>query len=247
MKLQTLAHAMLFAAPIVAGAEFRNLGFEEADVRFAFIRDGTGIPADTATALIPGWTFMRNNTSGSFEPLWIYLQFPLNLELWGIHTNTPWTGPTEGRYGFVANPNSAGFGGFETHSLMQTGGIPVETLSLRFDIFGDPWDVYLNGKQLPLIGYDTPLVHGESREILGDISAFAGQEVELKFVTRSVSFGYNGLDSLRFSPEAGPEPGPAALLLAGGLAWGAPRGHRAGQRGGGGRSSHGRMTPRQRS
>jgi hypothetical protein len=82
--------------------------------------------------------------------------------------------------------------------------------------------------QVPLIGYDTPLAPGEGREILGDISAFAGQEVELKFVTRSVSFGYNGLDSIRFSAEAVPEPGALPLLLVGGaLGWAV----RAGRRG----------------
>jgi len=51
---------------------------------------------------------------------------------------------------------------------------------------------------------------------VADVSAFAGQTVELEFTTPN-SFLFYGLDSISFSPQIIPEPSPRMLFGLGGL------------------------------
>jgi hypothetical protein len=232
-----LLSCLLMLAPAARTAEFRNLDFESANTNSLYwlvydpIFDAT-LGFGSVEDLVPGWelfTSILGNPGRKENDIhlnnWTVENFAVN------DNSSPLRHPHDGTYSFTAGPGGQGVAGLRKDYMTQIGVVPGDAFSLRFLAFGDPWDVYLNDVEITLIGYDTPLVPGEFREILGDISAFAGQEVELKFVTRSVSFGYNGLDSIRFSPEAVPEPGALPLLLAGGaLGWAVRRRRRAAQR-----------------
>jgi hypothetical protein len=232
---RTILAAWIFSVALAQAADFGNLDFESADTNnlYRFHRDpltghttGYG-PADD---LAPAWDLYISLQGGTRREDAIFLNGFLN-GLFAVNDQfSVEPVPRHGIYSFAAAPGGQGIAGIRKDFITQTGLVPAEALSLRFLAFGDPWDVYLNDVQIPLIGYDTPLAPYQGREILGDISVFAGQEVELKFVTRSVSFGYNGLDSIRFSPEAVPEPGALTLLLAGGALGWAVRRRRRGMR-----------------
>ncbi len=103
-----------------------------------------------------------------------------------------------------------------------------------FPDLGGPFQLRVDGELLPLV-YEYPPNYvepppGQFSDILipivGDISPFSGQTVELDFVTVSRLGPPNGIDSIFFSPEAIPEPSTWALLCLGGLAFLLKRPHR---------------------
>src|SRR5205085_2653446 len=96
-------------------------------------------------------------------------------------------------------------------SIWQSGQIPVGARSIQFYAAGNI-GLSFGGQQIPL----SSLGSGNNYVVFGgDISAFAGQTGELRFV------GNGLLDNISFSSQAIPEPGGAALLAVGLVAGGA--------------------------
>lgn len=101
-------------------------------------------------------------------------------------------------------------------SIAQTGQIPVDSLSVIFDLF-----TYSN-IELSFAGHSIPLVQIGSEPgyniVAGDVSAFAGVTGELRFTAQGNKDGL--IDDIRFSSEpiVVPEPGTISLFALGAFA-----------------------------
>ena len=105
--------------------------------------------------------------------------------------------PIQGNYSVFLNNAAIG----------QTGQIPGDASSLLFlrvSQFG--FQVSFGGQSIPLVQFGTS---GNNIIMAGDISMFAGQTGELKFV------GGGLFDAIRFSSQPIPEPGTVLLLIMG--------------------------------
>ena len=120
-------------------------------------------------------------------------------------------------------------------AISQVGTVPAVSQSLWFsarnqwfDSFAlppGPFNVTLGGAVIPMIPMT---VNGGDVEFAGSIGGWSGQTTELSIGVMANSAwggatweGWSVLDSIRFSPEAVPEPSTAALVALGGvaLAW----------------------------
>jgi len=120
-------------------------------------------------------------------------------------------------------------------TIEQTGLIPVGTQSIqaKFSVGATDFTVSLNGQNIPM----SPLASASAFTLFGgDVSAFAGQTVDLSISALSVSpqntFNIVSVDSIVFSTTAVPEPETWALLLCGAVLFGFGGGIRSGSRGG---------------
>ena len=214
--MKTLKYSIPFICCAINTANagfFTDLNFEVVYSQIHFLDPPANIGA-TATSAFPGWTTLLNGV-------------PQN----GCSYNTITTGaaevalfstlgPRAGQYGPVLAGNyTAGLEASvigESAALEQTGTIPAGSKSLVFiGSIGAGTSVSLNGSLAPLVhlghmvtgspgGYDTYGV---------DVSALAGQTVQLEFSTTTIAL----LDNLTFSPVAlAPEPSTYALTILGG-------------------------------
>jgi hypothetical protein len=224
-----LLFVLAFGSSAKAAGPFVNLGFDEArtnNMRWFTATEGEG----AASELLPGWQLLGVFPLGQVIETNIHLNANVSFfesslidrQFGGIDRY-----PVEGIYSFVTYPTI----GLRTDILSQSGEIPADALSIRFKVFGDPWRLEINGVDTPVYGYVPGLPSDQSVEVSADVSAYAGQEVELSWITQDGPGFHHGLDSIRFSPEAVPEPGALPLLLAGGaLGWAVRRRRRAAQR-----------------
>lgn len=118
---------------------------------------------------------------------------------------------------------------FKTSSISQTGDVPANAKSIQFLMWpyapgvvrSDPL-VTLNGSVINLIPIST---NGYLATMAGDVSAFAGTNVELTITCAGTPGAPNELDrennfrldDIIFSPNPVPEPSTVALLGLGGL------------------------------
>ena len=199
-----------------AGA-FVNLNFENAKRPPVFV---DGPPSNSQVAIadaFPGWS-----ASLGGRPLATVLYNNLTLGSGSVDLFS--TLPPRPEYGadVIAGRHSAGLqNGAGYAALAQTGTIPVGSRSLLFDSAGGV-QVALNGSLAPLLelGYTTTGEHTGYVTYSADVSALAGQTVELRFTYPPVGL-LATFDNIRFSPEAlviVPEPSTLALVGFGGLA-----------------------------
>jgi hypothetical protein len=208
MKNGTTSKTVMFLliCPGLAGAaEFRNLGFEEANTNnltqifeIGPVFSGMGLTVD----LLPGWqlysgdqlrseTFLNYSGLASFETV-----------VSGELTPIP-----EGNYAFVFELGT---------SLVQTGFVPADVTELIYWGRGHDLSVSANGQALNGIGVRPGQGFSELRY---DLSAFAGQEIELRLSASVLGGGL--VDNIQLIPEPSTLSlaGLAALLLLGRFYW----------------------------
>jgi len=107
------------------------------------------------------------------------------------------------------------------YSLVQTGDIPSDARSIPFLSYANPVALFVNDNPISLFYSNRPPSGNpqtQQADAVGDISPFAGQSVELRFLTlEGTQSPFNGLDSIFFSPVPIPEPGTLVLFSLGGV------------------------------
>ena len=198
--------ALLLSVEAALGqGTFQNLDFEQAKVPDVPANQGG---ADVlSTDGVPGWT----TYIGGREVTTI-LHNDLNLGAPGIAILGPsWSGAgiLQGRYSVALQAAFPSLSVFP--SIAQIGTLPADALSIRF--YSHPYNTLPNlkfaGQQISVV-----ILGGTSSTYYtwgGDISAFAGQTGELRFL------GDISLDNILFSNLPVPEPGVFALSALGAL------------------------------
>jgi hypothetical protein len=184
---------------------------------------------DPATRFLLGWQVLvrnifRTNMVDHLPLNWDPLTFGF-ASMYGEGGGVPY----EGKFSLGIVPEPGLFrGDFRPMEVFQTAEIPPEARFIQFFNFGNPFELRVNGEPISLTYQlrDGPAPFGFYRwaDAWGDVSAFASQHVEVRFVTLEEfdvgrSSAWNGLDSIRFVV---PEPSTWLLLGLGGaglLAW----------------------------
>ncbi len=130
--------------------------------------------------------------------------------------------PFEGQYGLALLPSPDPMGNIGSppviQTLVQLGDLPADAGLVHFKNWGERVQVFL-GDPVTFVEHEIPITYtGDSG--VGDISAYAGQSMWLKFRTLPATEQpqYSALDSIWFSPI--PEPSTLALFGVGGLGLG---------------------------
>ncbi|MBI5383105.1 MAG: PEP-CTERM sorting domain-containing protein [Verrucomicrobia bacterium] len=211
MKIH-LSLALILAGSLVGHAQgtFRNLNFEEANL--PAVSHGFE-PVEDA---LPGWTVIYGTNVETLISRNSYgFDGKSRVSIWEREV---YPVPLAGRcfvdflrYGLDLTPVS----------IAQTGIVPADSLSLRFLVTMTPWiagdmSVQLNGTELQMqvLGFT-----GGATVVGADVSAFAGQTVELRLIShpyQDAGVSQTYLDNIMFSPEPVPEPATFVLLALGG-------------------------------
>lgn len=197
-----------------AAAPFQNLGFDSANTNNPVEVFPEGWAWGQSKDLLPGW-----QTSGGFGA----------AGLIGVNASPPGNGyislyspnatswPSEGSFSLAFIPFTG-----ESHTVSQTGDIPVDARALHFLSFDLHVTLSLNGQAVPLVYVPRSIIRlggqviGEVNDVYADISSFAGQTVNLSFSTLPAlsPMRVSGLDSITFIV---PEPSVLTLLAVGTL------------------------------
>lgn len=195
----------------VSGGAFQNLNFELTRFTIPPTAVGEFGPIDVDPALaFPGWTIgtsgtvtanrtlYNNLTVGSVAQVLVGPNFP----------NAIGYSALEGNYSALLQfgPSLA----MGTPALSQVGLVPVDARSITFLMSATQNDalVTLDGVVIPLVSL------GDGR-VAGDVTQFAGFEVELKFSTTRANGPWLYFDDVKFSSAAVPEPSVLGLGAAG--------------------------------
>jgi hypothetical protein len=203
----------------VCGARFQNLDFDagHTNITVSIPRDegdGYGPIGD----LLPGWRLLQGTNDVSLIGLNLN---PIGLGVASIY-NANFQGvgaPVFGNYSLGLYPGYNLLFQYRPFSLVQQGDVGPEVRSIRFFNFGSPVELRLNGTMIPL-SYDYQPGGTDPNNrlavVTGDVSAFAGQTVELKFTTLDINnSAVNWLDSIEFTAQIVPEPATVVLLSLG--------------------------------
>src|SRR3954452_8813282 len=178
MKLRILLSMVAVIASIttLSGQQFTNLNFESTTVP-----PGTGGgPVDPAMAY-PGWTVGFGGPGSPNFTLYNGLTLGSVAQVLMGPGHPPGYAPLQGSYSALLQFGPSPTLG--TPALIQTGLVPADARSMTFLISPTQNDarVLVDGAEIPLFSI------GNGR-MAGDVSAFAGSQVQLTFSTHS----YNG-------------------------------------------------------
>ena len=200
-------------------ATFQNLDFDSATTNITLsLPPDQGVGYGPASDLLPGWQLFQGTDPVS--PLVGYNLNPISLGVASIYDSNSqgFPAPVSGRYSLGLYPGYP-LSEYQPFSLVQTGDIGANVQSIRFINYGGPFELRVNGTLIPLsYEYQLAGTNLDTRlaNVTGDVSAFAGQTVQLKFTTVDVAGSVvNGLDDIGLSTQAAPEPGETALFLLG--------------------------------
>ena len=222
------AHQCLFLFGCIAqchvgrSAAFRNLGFE--DVNGSLDPNAMSFSVPTALAL-PSWRIFigdREIYETSFNSIFLSLS-PYTSVYSAKTPGMVLSGRFScGLYSGIHFPTEE----WVDTAIAQTGLIPPESESMTFKTFyaGELY-VLLDGESLPLKILDRTTNGAVTVLTMGaDISGFAGQERELRFVSHPfpdrLEIGFAMLDDITFSNQPIPEPtGLLGVGALGGILW----------------------------
>jgi hypothetical protein len=205
-----------FAAHCLGQGTFQNLDFEAATVSQTQL-SGL-VPAGSA---LPGWMIYYGTNQQSQVFFNDFTLGATSVDLLGTNGQAgPYGGAIQGGYsvllqgGVVSLPGGAFMSAEAT--ISQTGLVPLTARSILFKAQPDlgTFLVSLAGQSIPFFA----LSNGPNYTVYGgDVSAFAGATVELRFSTPQLFGGRNwwGLDDIAFSTLQVPEPGLIGLLALG--------------------------------
>ncbi|MEI7728570.1 MAG: hypothetical protein WCO56_03325 [Verrucomicrobiota bacterium] len=201
---------------MVCGATvFQNLNFEEATV--PDLPSGSWNSSEPVADALPGWRAFI----GTFEVTTV----PHNAHPFGAVSVIIY-GPYSWSSDILSGNYSAGLAGayyyqpeFRNASIAQVGAVPMWANSIQFKV--SPWahafTVSLGGNVLP-----TQQLSSTAQYLIwaADVSAYAGNETELRFTSMYDGLGppnLISLDDIQFSTDMVPEPSALALGCTGGL------------------------------
>lgn len=242
-----LALGVTVLGGMVTGARaraFANLDFELAGK--SSIRDGTYAVDDA----IPGWAV--HYTNPEYGPV---TEMEVGSYAWDSTlvalsgpgaVSAEWASRTlgmQGKYYLHFCSTNAMYLESKTSAITQSGLIPSNAKSIRFLLQNASYDDFYLGTDYRALDYFQVFINDARIDIsvlsvsnniytmVGDISAYAGQQVELKFQTTLANTGpmeemTADLDAISFSstPAPSPEPGSLGLLVLGAMGLGVRRG-----------------------
>jgi len=196
--MKRIAFLLVALTVVSAHAEaFRNLDFEGAQTNRLFVSDPQGGLGATSD-LLPGWQLYQ----GGVLQTNIFLDLSGQLYVsYATVIDKSFDPFPEGIYGVMFLGT---YGNSQAYSLVQRGDVPRGTLLLRYRYQADPFVVSLNGSTVSALG---PLPSTSTpQEAVYNVSAFAGQNVELRFTTfASIPLAANDahyIDSIEFVIQA---------------------------------------------
>jgi hypothetical protein len=209
----------LGASTLCGQSNFQDLNFESVTV--VPVPDPYG--RVSLSAAMPGWLGFSGTTP--LDRVNYNSQFLDSTGIAILNANTFWGGPIQGYTALLqagADLCCADLNIRADVGLAQTGTIPADSHSIQFagrmgfTDLNSRFTASFGGQPLALVQTGTMADYG----LYGaDVSAFAGQTGELRFM---VSAGTSGtgmrnifLDSIQFSPMPVPEPGALAVLAPG--------------------------------
>src|ERR1051326_6622675 len=204
MSTNLLRGLLILAAALpCAAAEFRNLGFDDADLSGVVTIDGLG-PTEK---LLPAWTLLADSIPTD----------RIGLDMWFL--DTPLASLKSTLFSEVgAGPYAVEFFRETTNSpiwrIQQIGTVPIGTEYLAYSFAGFEMSVQIDGQSIPplyLLGsVPSPFGAGGPTNLVYRVSGFAGREAQLAFVgpfgpqptigSANAAFCY--LDSVRFISAA---------------------------------------------
>jgi len=212
-------YALAFASTCSFAGQFQNLDFDAATTNITI-----GLPPDqgagygSTSDLLPGWQLLQG--TGPVSLVGLNLN-PISLGVASIydHDSQGFPASVLGRYSLGLYPGYNLIFDYQPFSLQQTGDIGANMQTIRFLNYGSPFEVMVNGTRISLT-YEyqpgSPDLDTRQAIVTGDISAFAGQTVQLKFTTMDIAgSAVNGLDNIEFSTQIVPEPRATTFVLAG--------------------------------
>ena len=197
-------------------AALQNLGFDSAITNTITVDQG--VSYGPVSDLLPGWQlFQGSNQVSSIG----YDLNPIGLGVASIYdaSSQGFPAPVSGKYSLGLYPGYNLLFDYQPFSLVQTGDIGANIQSVRFINYGSPFELRVNGTPISLTyEYQPGNTDPDTRlaVVTGDLSAFAGQTVQLKFTTLDMAGSVvNGLDDLQFNAQVAPEPHATVVLLLG--------------------------------
>ena len=176
------------------GAEFQNLGFDDADTGDLTTPSSprpTG--SSTVVKLLPGWNLYLGSDlqSGLFvnQPL-----LPPQVDYAELGDRQEY-GLTEGRFALQlrrASPDSPSW------RLEQTGTIPIGIQLLTYRKWYFEMEVRIDGQVVPPLNPQSPENLTSLTNLFYDVSAFAGREVKLEFIGASGPYGWPGFEGIAY-------------------------------------------------
>lgn len=218
MRLATVC-ALAALSPVLCAATFQNFDFDSTVTNITLsLPPDEGVGYGPASDLLPGWQlFQGANQVSSIG----YDLNPISLGVASIYdvNSQGFPAPVSGKYSLGLYPGYNLIFNYQPFSLVQVGDIGANIQSIRFINYGSPFELRLNGTLIPLVyDYQPGSSNLDTRVayVTGDISAFAGQTVQIKFTTLDMPNSVvNGLDDIELNAQAVPEPSATALLLLG--------------------------------
>ena len=218
MRLATVC-ALVGLCRMLCAATFQNFDFDSAVTNITLsLPPDEGVGYGPTSDLLPGWQlFQGTNQVSSIG----YDLNPISLGVASIYdaNSQGFPAPVSGKYSLGLYPGYNLLFDYQPYSLVQVGDIGANIQSIRFINYGSPFELRLNGTLIPLVyDYQSGSSSLDTRVayVTGNISAFAGQTVQIEFTTLDIPNSVvNGLDNPEFSAQAVPEPPETALLLLG--------------------------------
>jgi hypothetical protein len=183
------------ASQMAAAREFINLGFEEADL--PFVPEGKYGGIVSSEQALPGWTpaFRSRFGEGTTSKV-VHNSISLGGAIVAIH-GPSWSAAV-GDYEVNLVAGEDELGEPILASIAQTGIVPDDAVQVSLYV-----NMGYSFVRLTLSGNNIPLIIIGEHRVVGDISAFAGQEVELKIT--AFPPGFHIIDDIRFSSDPLPD------------------------------------------